>query len=90
MQYTAGEYEEAVLAYLRGAEMGLEVAQSNGAWMLARAYGAGGPAATRLAQLLHQRAAGQVGGAGWLGFQRCIDPEDCWPLTGIESSTEGA
>jgi SEL1 protein len=59
-QYTAGNYEEAVLAYLRGAEMGLEVAQSNAAWMLSRAYGAAGPAATALAQLLHQRAAGQA------------------------------
>ena len=48
------------MAYLKAAEMGLEVGQSNAAWMLARGYGAAGPAASALAQKLHQRAAGQV------------------------------
>ena len=48
------------MMYLRGAEAGLELGQSNAAWMLQRAYGAAGPAATALASLLHQRAAGQV------------------------------
>lgn len=60
MQYRAGDYEGAAVAYLKAAEMGLEVGQSNAAWMLARGYGAAGPAASALAQKLHQRAAGQV------------------------------
>ena len=60
VQYRSGDYEGAVVAYLKAAEMGLEVGQSNAAWMLARGYGAAGPAASALAQKLHQRAAGQV------------------------------
>ncbi len=49
-----------MVAYLKAAEMGMEVGQSNAAWMLTRGYGAQGPAASALAQKLHQRAAGQV------------------------------
>jgi SEL1 protein len=37
--FAAGEYESALLRYLRGAELGLELAQSNAAWMLAEGYG---------------------------------------------------
>lgn len=59
-QYRSGDYEGAVVAYLKAAEMGMEVGQSNAAWMLTRGYGAQGPAASALAQKLHQRAAGQV------------------------------
>ena len=60
MQYRMGDYEEAVVAYIRAAEMGMEIGQSNAAWMLSRGYGAQGPAAATLAMKLHQRAAGQV------------------------------
>ncbi len=49
-----------MVAYLKAAEMGLEVGQSNAAWMLSRGFGAAGPTASALAQKLHQRAAGQV------------------------------
>ncbi|KAK9906721.1 hypothetical protein WJX75_006842 [Coccomyxa subellipsoidea] len=73
--YRAGDYEGAAVAYLKAAEMGLEVGQSNAAWMLARGYGAAGPAASALAQKLHQRAAGQgnvdallqLGDSHWYG-----------------------
>ena len=60
MQYRMGDYEEAVVAYLRAADIGMEIGQSNAAWMLSRGYGAQGPAAASLAMKLHQRAAGQV------------------------------
>ena len=60
MQYRMGDYEEAVVAYLRAADIGMEIGQSNAAWMLSRGYGAHGPAAAALAMKLHQRAAGQV------------------------------
>ena len=60
MQYRMGDYEEAVVAYLRAADIGMEIGQSNAAWMLSRGYGAQGPAAAALAMKLHQRAAGQV------------------------------
>ena len=60
VQYRTGNYEEAVVAYIRAAEMGMEVGQSNAAWMLSRGYGVQGPAAAALAMKLHQRAAGQV------------------------------
>jgi SEL1 protein len=55
-----GHYEEAVVAYIKAAEMGMEIGQSNAAWMLSRGYGVQGPAAASLAMKLHQRAAGQV------------------------------
>ena len=48
------------MAYLRAADIGMEIGQSNAAWMLSRGYGAQGPAAAVLAMKLHQRAAGQV------------------------------
>ena len=48
------------MAYIRAAEIGMEIGQSNAAWMLSRGYGAEGPAAATLAMKLHQRAAGQV------------------------------
>lgn len=60
VQYRMGHYEEAVVAYIRAAEMGMEVGQSNAAWMLSRGHGVQGPAAAALAMKLHQRAAGQV------------------------------
>ena len=59
-QYRMGDYEEAAVAYIRAAEMGMEIGQSNAAWMLSRGFGAQGPAAAALAMKLHQRAAGQV------------------------------
>ena len=60
VQYRMGDYEEAVVAYLRAADIGMEIGQSNAAWMLSRGHGAQGPAAAALAMKLHQRAAGQV------------------------------
>ncbi|EIE24098.1 HCP-like protein [Coccomyxa subellipsoidea C-169] len=73
--YRTGDYEGAVVAYLKAAEMGLEVGQSNAAWMLSRGFGAAGPTASALAQKLHQRAAGQgnvdallqLGDSHWYG-----------------------
>ena len=58
--YSAGAEEEALAAYLRAGELGLEVGQSNAAWLLARGHGPVGSAAGRLALKMHQRAAGQV------------------------------
>ena len=57
------------MAYLHAAEMGMEVGQSNAAWMLVRGYGAKGAAASALAMRMHQRAAGQV--LLLDGFQYC-------------------
>ncbi|KAK9842449.1 hypothetical protein WJX81_000710 [Elliptochloris bilobata] len=73
--WAAGDAPAALLAYLRGAEAGLELAQANAAWMLGRGLGAGGPAAQALALRLHQRAAGQgnveallqLGDSHWYG-----------------------
>lgn len=60
LQYRMGDYEEAAVAYIQAAEIGMEIGQSNAAWMLSRGYGAQGTAAATLAMKLHQRAAGQV------------------------------
>jgi len=74
--WAAGDAAGALLAYLRGAEAGLELAQANAAWLLGRGLGAGpGPAAQALALRLHQRAAGQgnveallqLGDSHWYG-----------------------
>jgi hypothetical protein len=37
--FQAGEYEWALLNYLKAAEMGAELGQSNAAWMLSEGYG---------------------------------------------------
>eukprot|EP00744_Colponema_vietnamica_P016525 GILI01023194.1.p1 GENE.GILI01023194.1~~GILI01023194.1.p1 ORF type:complete len:350 (+),score=53.21 GILI01023194.1:102-1052(+) len=37
--YLDGQYDKSLLLYLHGAEMGMEVAQSNAAWMIDKGYG---------------------------------------------------
>ncbi|GFR40754.1 hypothetical protein Agub_g1365, partial [Astrephomene gubernaculifera] len=53
-----GRSGPALWAYLRAAELGLEVAQSNAAWMLERGY-ASGPHAAELAFSLYRQSAAQ-------------------------------
>lgn len=61
LQYEEGNYGTALGMYLRLAEAGYEVGQSNAAWMLQRGYGIDSAGAAILAHRLNQRAAGQVG-----------------------------
>ncbi|KAK9818102.1 hypothetical protein WJX72_007209 [[Myrmecia] bisecta] len=57
--FMEGDYESALHLYLRSAEMGMELAQSNAAWMLTHGYGYSGPRAAEVAIQLHKRAAEQ-------------------------------
>ncbi|GAB4822328.1 hypothetical protein N2152v2_009374 [Parachlorella kessleri] len=57
--FRRGEYEWALLGYLKAAEMGMELGQSNAAWMLAEGYGYEGPGAGPVALMMWRRAAGQ-------------------------------
>ena len=34
-----GDHERALLGYLRGSELGYEIAQLNAAWMISKGYG---------------------------------------------------
>ncbi|KAG2498098.1 hypothetical protein HYH03_003856 [Edaphochlamys debaryana] len=54
-----GRYSMALLSYLRAADLGIEVAQSNAAWMLERGY-APGPGAAELAFSLYKQSAAQL------------------------------
>ncbi len=54
-----GAYTQALLQYLAAAEMGLELGQSNAAWMLDRGYGHTGPNAAAVKFGLHRRSAEQ-------------------------------
>lgn len=59
--HRAGDSDRALWAFLRGAEMGFESAQSNAAWLLRQSYGGGGAHsnAAQLAVAMHRLAAGQ-------------------------------
>eukprot|EP01026_Neomeris_dumetosa_P045979 TRINITY_DN3907_c0_g1_i7.p1 TRINITY_DN3907_c0_g1~~TRINITY_DN3907_c0_g1_i7.p1 ORF type:complete len:799 (-),score=142.80 TRINITY_DN3907_c0_g1_i7:272-2668(-) len=50
------DYDAALLEYLRGSEMGIELANSNAAWMLERGLGVEGSLATQLMIKLNRRA----------------------------------
>lgn len=50
---------QALLLYLQAAELGMEVAQSNAAWMLQRGFGHSGPLAAAVATTLYRRSAEQ-------------------------------
>ncbi|KAI3429526.1 hypothetical protein D9Q98_005614 [Chlorella vulgaris] len=73
--FQAGDYEWALLNYLKAAEMGQELGQSNAAWMLTEGYGYEGPEAGLAAVQLYKRAAAQgnheallrVGDGYWYG-----------------------
>ncbi|KAL4449404.1 hypothetical protein ABPG77_007048 [Micractinium sp. CCAP 211/92] len=74
--FQAGDYEWALLNYLKAAEMGVEAGQSNAAWMLTEGYGyEGGAEAGRAALLLYKRSAAQgnhgallrIGDSYWYG-----------------------
>mmetsp|Transcript_14536 Transcript_14536/g.43932 ORF Transcript_14536/g.43932 Transcript_14536/m.43932 type:complete len:758 (-) Transcript_14536:985-3258(-) len=73
--FEAGDYEGALLAYLRAAEAGFELGQSNAAWLLSHGYTGAARTAGSLPVALHQRAAQQghlpslleVGDAFWYG-----------------------
>lgn len=73
--FDTGDYDGALLEYLRAAEMGFELGQSNAAWMLSRGYSAASLTAATMPVALYQRAARQghlpallaVGDAFWYG-----------------------
>lgn len=50
---------QALLLYLQAAELGMEVAQSNAAWMLQRGFGHSGPLAAAVATTMYRRSAEQ-------------------------------
>lgn len=57
--FAAGDYDWALLNYLKAAEWGSELGQSNAAWMLVEGYGYDGPHAGEAAVTLFRRAAEQ-------------------------------
>lgn len=57
--FTAGDYEWALLNYLQAAEWGSELGQSNAAWMLVEGYGYEGPRGGAMAVTMLGRAAAQ-------------------------------
>lgn len=58
--YFRGRFGAALLAYLRAADLGVEVAQSNAAWMLERGYAvAPTPASSALSFSLYRQSAAQ-------------------------------
>jgi SEL1 protein len=59
MCFAALQFLQALLFYLRAAEMGMEFGQSNAAWMLDRGYAHAGPHAVALAAQLYRRSAEQ-------------------------------
>lgn len=73
--FQAGDYEWALLNFLKAAEMGVELGQSNAAWMLTEGYGYEGPEAGQAALVLYKRAAQQgnteallrIGDGYWYG-----------------------
>lgn len=50
---------QALLLYLQASELGMEVAQSNAAWMLQRGFGHSGPLAAAVATAMYRRSAEQ-------------------------------
>jgi SEL1 protein len=76
--FALGDHELALLRYLRASELGLEVAQSNAAWMLERGLGRAGARGGRLALQLSHRAAEQGNHAALLSmgdafyYGRCV------------------
>ncbi|KAK9842763.1 hypothetical protein WJX74_002011 [Apatococcus lobatus] len=54
-----GDFDKALLLYLKAAEMGMELGQANAAWMLSHGYGYDKAGAAPVAVALHQRAAAQ-------------------------------
>ena len=57
--FSQGDYEWALLNFLKAAEWGSELGQSNAAWMLLEGYGYSGPRSGELAVALLKRAAEQ-------------------------------
>lgn len=57
--FADGDFEPALLHYLQAAELGMELGQSNAAWMLMHGYGYTGPYAAQLAISLYKKAAAQ-------------------------------
>ena len=80
--FQAGDYEWALLNYLKAAEMGQELGQSNAAWMLTEGYGYEGAAGRRRGSAQWKRgclpggsprgdSGGGVGGWGWVPRGGC-------------------
>ena len=73
--YDAGEHEWALYNYLKLADVGVELAQSNAAWMLQQGYGYTGPRQQAMATQMLRASAGQgnqqalvpLGDAYWYG-----------------------
>eukprot|EP00887_Chlorella_sp_A99_P003160 scaffold9.g3160.t1 len=73
--WAAGDHEWALLNYLKAAELGQELGQSNAAWMLTEGHGYEGPRAGQLALDMYKRAAEQgdkeallrIGDGYWYG-----------------------
>eukprot|EP00204_Picochlorum_oklahomense_P001255 CAMPEP_0118801382 /NCGR_PEP_ID=MMETSP1161-20130426/2956_1 /TAXON_ID=249345 /ORGANISM="Picochlorum oklahomensis, Strain CCMP2329" /LENGTH=776 /DNA_ID=CAMNT_0006729307 /DNA_START=180 /DNA_END=2510 /DNA_ORIENTATION=+ len=73
--YEKGDYSWSLYNYLKGASIGVELAQSNAAWLLRRAYGYNGPKSDTLAAYMLKLSAGQgnsgalipLGDAYWYG-----------------------
>jgi len=57
--FAAGDYEWALLNYMKAADWGSELGQSNAAWMLSEGYGYEGPRSGSAAVALFRRAAEQ-------------------------------
>lgn len=57
--FFAGRYPQALLEYLRAADMGIELGQANAAWVLESGYAAAGAGAAAAAFQLHRRSAQQ-------------------------------
>eukprot|EP00879_Flechtneria_rotunda_P018269 GHRR01019166.1.p1 GENE.GHRR01019166.1~~GHRR01019166.1.p1 ORF type:complete len:833 (+),score=340.80 GHRR01019166.1:350-2848(+) len=54
-----GQHGQALLSYLQASELGMEIAQSNAAWMLDRGFAYAGPHAAAVATTLFKRSAEQ-------------------------------
>eukprot|EP00878_Enallax_costatus_P015396 GHUV01016127.1.p1 GENE.GHUV01016127.1~~GHUV01016127.1.p1 ORF type:complete len:751 (+),score=236.62 GHUV01016127.1:451-2703(+) len=54
-----GQHAQAVMLYLQASELGMEIAQSNAAWMLDRGFTHAGPHAATVATTLFKRSAEQ-------------------------------
>lgn len=73
--YDAGDHEWALYNYLKLADVGVELAQSNAAWMLQQGYGYTGPRQQAMATQMLRASAGQgnqqalvpLGDAYWYG-----------------------
>ena len=70
--FRRGEYEWALLGYLKAVEMGMELGQSNAAWMLAEGYGyEGGYSHFLIFDMVASRDKGSRG-VSWQGWMQVV------------------